>query len=151
MKPHPKLRKTIKWGGAAVTVLLVVVWIGSGWCQAGYVGRGTLVGVSSGCACFHKAPASILGGITGSGWYCAGQPFDFEWWMSDERLRAARFVAVPLWWFVLPALSATVAAWRLDTLVRRRARLNLCSKCNYDRTGLSSAAVCPECGTGPAA
>ena len=29
MKPHPKLRKTITWGGAAVTVLLVVVWIGS--------------------------------------------------------------------------------------------------------------------------
>jgi hypothetical protein len=27
MTPHPRIRKTIKWGGAAVTVLLVVVWI----------------------------------------------------------------------------------------------------------------------------
>ena len=34
MKPHPRIRKTIKWGGAAVTVLLVVVWIGSGWGSA---------------------------------------------------------------------------------------------------------------------
>ena len=29
MKPHPRIRKTIKWGGAAVTLLLVVVWIDS--------------------------------------------------------------------------------------------------------------------------
>jgi len=27
MKPHPRIRKAIKWGGAAVTVLLVVLWI----------------------------------------------------------------------------------------------------------------------------
>ena len=31
VKPHPKIRKTVKWGGAVVTVVLVVVWIGSGW------------------------------------------------------------------------------------------------------------------------
>ena len=30
MKPHARIRKTVKWGGAAMTVLLVVVWIGSG-------------------------------------------------------------------------------------------------------------------------
>ena len=39
MKPHPKIRKTIKWGGAVVTVLLVVVWIGSGWWGAEYTTR----------------------------------------------------------------------------------------------------------------
>src|SRR4051812_37657088 len=31
MKPHPRIRKTIKWGGAVLTVLLVALWIGSGW------------------------------------------------------------------------------------------------------------------------
>ena len=31
MKPHPRIRKTVKWGGAAVTVLLGVVWIASLW------------------------------------------------------------------------------------------------------------------------
>jgi hypothetical protein len=41
MKPHPRIRKTIKWGGAAVTLLLVVVWVGSGWirCSLGSCGR----------------------------------------------------------------------------------------------------------------
>jgi hypothetical protein len=34
MKPHPRIRKTIKWGGAAVTVLLVVLWIAGGWWKA---------------------------------------------------------------------------------------------------------------------
>ena len=37
------------------------------------------------------------------------------------------------------------AARRLDALATRRARLNLCPKCNYDRTGLAATAVCPEC------
>ena len=28
-----RVRKTVKWGGLVLTVLLVVVWIGSGWWQ----------------------------------------------------------------------------------------------------------------------
>ncbi len=31
MKPHPKIRKTVKWAGAVVSALLVVVWAGSAW------------------------------------------------------------------------------------------------------------------------
>ncbi len=31
MKPHPRIRKTVKWGGAVVTVLLAAMWIGSIW------------------------------------------------------------------------------------------------------------------------
>ncbi len=46
--------------------------------------------------------------------------------------------------------TITAAAWRFDTLARRRASLNLCPKCNYDRTGLAVGAVCPECGRLPA-
>ena len=37
-----------------------------------------------------------------------------------------------------------------EALSRRRARLNLCRKCNYDRTGLALDAVCPECGSSSA-
>ncbi len=52
MKPHPRIRKTIKWGGAVVTVVLVVVWVLSQWWQMGWttphgwgmtVSRGALV------------------------------------------------------------------------------------------------------------
>ena len=31
MTPHPRIRKTIKWTGAAATAPLLVTWIGSGW------------------------------------------------------------------------------------------------------------------------
>src|SRR4051812_29229868 len=31
MQPHPRIRKTIKWDGLVLTVLLVGAWIGSGW------------------------------------------------------------------------------------------------------------------------
>jgi hypothetical protein len=52
----------------------------------------------------------------------------------------------------VPLALATVLAWRLDWLdarAARRARLNLCPKCNYDRAGIAKDAVCPECGALP--
>ena len=54
---------------------------------------------------------------------------------------------MPLW---VPALLLAIAVWRLDTLARLRAKLNLCPKCNYDRAGLAVGAACPECGLKPA-
>jgi len=32
MKPHPRVRRTIKWGGAVITALLIALWIASRWC-----------------------------------------------------------------------------------------------------------------------
>lgn len=43
---------------------------------------------------------------------------------------------------VLSALLAAFIFWR----GRRRPRPGKCSRCNYDLTGLSPAAACPECG-----
>jgi hypothetical protein len=53
---------------------------------------------------------------------------------------------VPLWMPALFALSISLAALGLDLLARRRARLNLCPRCNYDRAGIAGDAKCPECG-----
>jgi hypothetical protein len=46
-----------------------------------------------------------------------------------------------------PMLALSILGWRLDILAGRRAQLNLCPKCNYDRAGLAPGAVCPECGS----
>jgi hypothetical protein len=56
---------------------------------------------------------------------------------------------VPLWIPLTSAIAVTAVAWRFDILARRRTRLNLCPKCNYDRTGLAHCAKCPECGATP--
>jgi hypothetical protein len=52
MRPHPRVRKTIKWSGAAVTLLLAVAWIGSAWAYLNWGGRSGYFGISGGVACF---------------------------------------------------------------------------------------------------
>src|SRR5581483_8527771 len=60
MKPRPRIRKTIKWGGAAVTVLLVVVWIGSAWAAALRDNGLTMYGVAFGRIIWQRWDASHL-------------------------------------------------------------------------------------------
>ena len=87
MKPHPRVRKTIKWGGAVVTVLLLLVWFGS---------------------------------------LCYNSPNYFVRWLGPCGPASPKTL-FPLWVPCIFAL-ATIVASRLDTLARRRARLNLCPK-----------------------
>jgi hypothetical protein len=167
MKPHPKIRKTIKWGGAAVTVLLAVVWIGSFWARVTYVHSSRLSAwVSSGAlgAVISKpGPLDFLHHGDGVSPFLDGERA--EW--SVGR-RSANPVAVwpwraktsgpdfsdgiyvlPLWIPCAICLCITAVCWRRDLLARRRARLNLCPNCDYDRAGLASGAPCPECGAAP--
>jgi hypothetical protein len=146
VKPHPRIRKTVKWGGAVVSVLLVVVWVGSGWWQVN-------VDLASGMhlEVFHgNVRAANLGAP-----YFAGQqglhlnprePVDSRWVLFFNRSVGSRAWEMTLWFPTAMTLLVTGVAWRLDTLARRRARVGLCPKCNYDRTGLPPGAVCPECG-----
>ena len=150
MKPHPRIRKTIKWGGAAVTVLLVVVWIGSGWWDWGYYGRRLGVGLTRG-------ELSIVSDLRLKGWGHAGweSSFDPNWrfpigCFEYQPVYLGWTLYIPLWAPVVATSFVSYCAWRLDTLSRRRARVGLCPKCNYDRTGLAVGAVCPECGAGGA-
>jgi hypothetical protein len=167
VKPHPRIRRAIKWGGAAVTVLLVVVWIGSGWwhvnCWASR--RAIEVSVSGGVFDVMWGPAidfpagdgdrrSLEAGwrvgtvYTNIGWYY-DRGYHLSWWYWGDLSRYLphlRSVGVPLWVIVALALAVTARGWRLDTLARRRARVGLCPECGYDRRGLSPDAPCPECG-----
>ena len=133
----------MKWGGAAVTVLLVVVWIASKSWYLRCFGADSITIVHLG------ALTRWVGGASGPqrfymSWdWGANTPHEILWWFRNEP----GFWCLPLWVPALIALILTVPAWRLDTLARRRARVGFCPKCNYDRTGLAAGAVCPECGT----
>ena len=69
------------------------------------------------------------------------------WWFGYAYNKGMWEVVFPLWVLLIALFSLAVTAWHLDALARRRARLNLCPKCNYDRTGLRAEAICPECGS----
>ncbi len=177
MKPHPPIRKTIKWGGAAVTVLVVVVWILNEW-PRNVLGRQTNwwrmpyswrephvwrhVHTGSNTIFFGGlVQGRVVVGRQTVGWWILNSrpyfgdtsdwyPFDGKKWLvwKDSTTWAG---GAPLWVFIAICAFGTGWAWRLDTLARRRERLNLCSQCNYDRAGLAIGAACPECGLVPRA
>ena len=160
MNPHPRIRKTIQWGGAALTVLLVVAWIGSGWWRGLYWSVGGLVYVEldDGRACIEchplrqaPSPQEVIKGphITEGGYvhlHYENEPAGVEYWFSWGTSSRGWWLHAPLWIPTLSALLVTALAFRLDTLARRRERMNLCKHCGYDRTGLAAGTVCPECG-----
>ncbi len=151
MKPHPqhpRIRKTIKWGGAVVTVLLVVVWIGSEWGGIGYLSQsGSGFEIAAGSIYFSFR--AWLEPYSTGGWQLSAHSGGFDRWPSWRGDSQLWWLRLPLWIPFVAMLLATGAALRLDTLARRRAKLHVCPKCNYDRTGLAAGAVCPECGAGP--
>jgi hypothetical protein len=151
MKPHPRIRKTIKWGGAAATLLLVVVWISSAWWWLAWqVNPKLAASITTG----QLRIASYSRNVPNADWGAGRHPFQFAWGFElGVPLGAGGFVTLSklsLWPFCAVLLGGTAIAWRLDALARRRERairLNLCPKCNYDRAGIAKEAVCPECGS----
>ena len=138
-----------------VSVLLVVVWIGSGWCNSGdlKLWSRTTLPVESWVSIVH-------GSIAAGSWRYA--PFAFhlvvpfdqppcEPWSltlssSWSRNASGWHMVVPLWPVVACAAACTLGAWWKDSRALARKRACLCPNCNYDRTGLAVGAVCPECG-----
>ena len=156
MKPHPRppyIRKAIKWGGAALTVLLVVVWVGSGWFDIQYGSRSNVgLVISRGCLAVLAFQGGIPAGDIGVVCRYTGSLVGYQLvWMPGWEQGIVRGPVLPLWIPALLCLLITAWTFRLDALARRRARLNLCPKCHYDRTGLAGRAdaVCPECGAAP--
>ena len=152
MKPHPKIRKTIKWTGAAVTVLLVVAWIAGGRVGAYWMcHNGARIGFLRGALLVDWFPSGLRVSGRGleKGFSLFSEPeLQSQGWMSVHDRGMGPTILVPLWMLAVFALIPTWFAWRRDALANRRVRLNLCPKCNYDRTGLAAGAVCPECGSG---
>ena len=149
VRPYPRIRKTIKYAGAALTVLLVVVWVGGKHFAVRWsASNGNELIVWDGQILFVQRfeehtnrvppPLTVFLGATASA---------LEFWRAVHGSSSSRMI--PLWPIAIGCLLLTALAFRLDTLARRRNRMNLCPKCRYDRTGLPGGATtpCPECGT----
>ncbi|MCC6908082.1 MAG: hypothetical protein IT430_09095 [Phycisphaerales bacterium] len=140
-----RLRSTCKWGGTVLTVLLLVVWVGSVWWECSLGMRKT-------------------GGITANGgmvsiWYietpdhprieftCTFERHlgPMQWWFDSHRFTTGAvtvgWFAIPTWVIVLPFGVPALWLWYHD----RRHAPGLCVKCGYDLRGTAHA-VCPECG-----
>ena len=139
MRPHPRIRKTVKWGGAVVSVLFAVLLVVSwryfwSWSREG---GPTIIGLAGTIAIDRRG--------NGQCWMSSKNPW-FAWRPVWDLVGIDPQVSIPLWIPFGAALLITAAAWCLDALARRRARIGRCTKCNYSRTGLAPGAVCPECG-----
>ena len=144
VRPHPRIRKTTKYGGTALTVLLVAVWIGSGWSHwKDRPYQRTYLEIENGCVVVGRLDVFRV-------WTIWGRPsFALRWRPYYYVTTTGWEAALPLWIPLTLAFGATALAFRLDHLARRRNRMNLCPKCHYDLTGLPGGATtpCPECGT----
>ena len=144
MRPHPRIRKTIKWGGLALCLLLAGVWVRSEFATELWV-------ASKWAALWHCGKVGVMPGsevnrFRGYLRIWDDGPNFRSWWCTFTQRPEGWWVTIPLWMPLAPTLLATAAAWRLDALARRRARAGVCAKCGYDRAGLAASAVCPECG-----
>ncbi len=154
-RKHPRLkravRKTVKWGGAGLTVLLLVVWIGSGWRGAtwtnmSYGGVLLVGGRIVVCEPLFDADPNSYNRVS-----IETERYPWGWWFDWGVVNGNRYWQVPLWLPALLSLLATAAAWRADAKYLRRVREGACPACGYDRAGLAAGSLCPECGKQPEA
>ncbi len=158
MRPRPKLRTLCRWMLTILTVVLVVVWIGSGWFSVHYLRYASLLDTklmlvsNLDRGLIHVDFTFDLSRILsidyiGDGWKLLRRDaFDIELWkwvgVINKPLNA---VSLPLW---LPALLLAIAnalMWRTHIIARRR-KPGMCKKCGYDISGLVGKEACPECG-----
>lgn len=158
MRLSHHIRKTVKWGGAVLTLTLFAVWVGTTTYRFHLtLWRGFFLTASSGGMTINRhwwVPPAMEGRFRpplSLGYMRMGFSPPTCWWFSGE-LRTSQYavntirIDVPLWTLVAPSLAATMWAWRLDALARRRPRTESCSACGYSREGLATRSVCPECG-----
>ena len=126
VKPYPRIRKTVKWGGAVVSVLLLVVLVWSRWRVLGLgPAPGWAMWIEGGEVSVAYAP-KFYNGFSFPSW--SPRLATREWiWSSywgmsqtqDRRTGPWTMVDFPLWAPIAISLLFTATAWRLDTLARR--------------------------------
>ncbi|HEX2837805.1 MAG TPA: hypothetical protein VHN77_06720 [Phycisphaerales bacterium] len=125
MRPHPRIRKTIKWGGLVIAGLLSVAWVGSKWFFVGWSSpAGGFVYGGAGLICV-ATPLWTDAQAMSPQWRFERHSDSMRWWFHGRRWPLGHITYCPLWFPLLLVLIPTALAWRLDSLVTRRARLSL--------------------------
>jgi len=146
---HRKIRSVCKWSGAVVTVLLVVIWVGSAWRRSALYLLPTFA-LSADSGQYGVAwlePWSIVPDIDGLGWTFSPSTFlRFAWGFDFDRgpIQTGHIsvtIYFPGWFLALLTGLPTAWLWYRE---RRRAP-GLCINCGYDLRGAEHN-VCPECG-----
>ena len=147
---NPRVRsavpKAVKWGGAGLTVLLLVVWVGSAWLLASWSWPyGCLTQVREGVVRVERDVAVYETPSIFERDVISEHAFRLDWRFKFRDYGNNWVAEVPLWALTLPTLALTIFAWHRDAAIRRRLRSGCCP-CGYDRAGLAAMSVCPECG-----
>lgn len=147
MRPHPRIRKAVKWGGAVVCAVLLIAWIGSAFWRVGRYDSRVWVLASNGViviSLWHTQPKSTPSDVRWVARPVSADRFDFRF--RGFRTPALSEIEIPLWVPALLPVVPTVIAWRRDNVARCKPK-GACPACGYDRAGLARAAACPECGS----
>lgn len=150
--PCSRFRRIVKWIGAGLCALIVILWwANAGW-SMGYCTKSAWIGLRSGSVVVGRAWTSgaLNRGVYRYTWVDDGH-FDFSTsaWPNRIDFISGPALLIPLWIpFVLVLLPTLLLFW-VD--LQRRFR-GSCLNCGYDLTGNVSG-VCPECGmaVGPSA
>jgi hypothetical protein len=87
----------VKWGGAVLSVVLVTVWIGSGWWYAGYRWRGGAeVAMAAGLVIVGQDDPTTQS--PPPGWDVGRFELSYGWWFDG-------FADPPYWWFATPLMA----------------------------------------------
>ncbi len=119
MKPHPRIRKTVKWGGAALFTVLLLVALASVWWTAvfrttQFVSGGVYMGgVDIESPGFHGPPASYIT------CFALPEPHKIMWHAHWRRREDEWSLFVPFWCLAGPPLIASLFAWDADHKARR--------------------------------
>jgi hypothetical protein len=149
MKPHPRIRKTVKWAASAVAVLLTVAWLLSGWYRLIIVGSNWSTGFHHGFFGFASGPTPRA--VTPISFYRESSLPIWDLKCTWQSASSGIWIACSVWIVALAFIAVAFVLWLPDLRARLnqaliRARAGMCPSCNYDLRGLAPGAKCPECG-----
>jgi len=147
------IRRIVKWGGAAISALLLAVWLWSAWwCTGVELHRVGEAGVISGRVYIQWFDPRSDTWSKPEWWGTARHSAPFRWWYEGRCINFGSVgsaiwltrVDIPIW--SLAVLTGVPTVWMFWRDRRNRHRAGMCIKCGYNLMGLRTDRACPECG-----